>query len=194
VETVEAIADWLVAALDAAGLHRAAIVGHSLGSLAAIAAAARHPERVRAIALVGSTLPMQVSEALLEGARSDGQEAIEMLTHWGYSKSAQLGGNSIPGIWMVGSGRRLMERARPGVIHADLQACNRYTGGFEHAAAVRCPALLILGERDQLTPSRSAARLADTLPDSRTVILEGCGHALMAEQPDALLNHLIKLV
>lgn len=193
-ETVEAIADWLVAVLDAAGLRRAAIVGHSLGSLAAIAAAARHPERVRAIALVGSTLPMRVSEALLEGAQSDGQEAIDMLTVWGYSKSAQLGGNPTPGIWMAGSGRRLMERARPGVIHADLKACNEYTGGFEHAAAVRCPALLLLGERDRLTPPRSATRLAGALPHAQTVILKGCGHALMAEQPDTVLDHLIKAV
>lgn len=193
-ETVEAIADWLIAALDATGLPRAAIVGHSLGSLAAIAGAARHPERVRAIALVGSTLPMRVSEALLEAARSDGHEAIDMLTLWGHSKSAQLGGNPNPGIWMLGSAQRLMNRSAPGVIHTDLQACNNYASGFEHAAAVRCPALLILGERDQLTPSRTARGLADALPNARTVILKGCGHALMTEQPDTVLDHLIKVV
>lgn len=192
--TVEAIADWLIAVLDAAGLNRAAIVGHSLGSLAAIAGAARHPERVRAIALIGSTLPMRVSGALLEAARSNRHEAIDMLTIWGHSKAAQMGGNPIPGNWTLGSGQRLMERASPGVIHADLMACNEYTAGLEHAAAVRCPALLILGERDQLTPARSATRLAEALPNAETVILKGCGHAMLAEQPDTVLDQLIRVV
>ena len=192
--TVEAIADWLIAVLDAAGLDRAAIVGHSLGSLVAIAAAARHPDRVRAIALIGSTLPMRVSEALLEAARSDRHEAIDMLTIWGLSKAAQMGGNPVPGNWILGTGQRLMERASPGVIYSDLNACNEYSDGFEHAAAVRCPALLILGERDQLTPARTATRLAEALPNAETVILKGCGHAMLAEQPDTVLDQLMRVV
>ena len=193
-ENIEAIADWLIEVLDAVGLDRAAIVGHSLGSLAAIAAAARHPERVRAIALVGSTLPMPVSEVLLEAAKNNRHEAIDMLTIWGHSKSAQLGGSPTPGHWMLGSGLRLMERAGPGVIYADLKACNEYVDGSTQAAAVRCPALLILGERDMLTPARNAGRLAEALPDAETVILEGCGHAMLAERPEPVLDQLIRVV
>ena len=193
-ETIEAIAGWLMEVLDAASVKQAAIVGHSLGSLAAIAAAAGHPDRVRAIALVGSTLPMPVSEVLLEAAGKDRHEAIDMLTIWGYSKSAQLGGSPTPGLWMLGGGQRLMERAGPGVIYTDLKACNEYADGNDQAATVRCPALLILGERDLLTPPRSARRLAEILPDAETVILEGCGHAMLAEQPDAVLDQLIKVV
>jgi pimeloyl-ACP methyl ester carboxylesterase len=117
-----------------------------------------------------------------------------MLTLWGHSKSAQLGGNPTPGNWLLGGGQRLMERANPGVIHADLKACNEYVAGLEHAAAVRCPALLILGERDMLTPARSATRLAEALPEAETVILKGCGHAMLAEQPNAVLDQLIRVV
>jgi len=193
-ETIEAIADWLIEVLDAVGLDRAAIVGHSLGSLAAIAAAARHPDRVRAIALVGSTLPMPVSEVLLEAAKNNRHEAIDMLTIWGYSKSAQLGGSPTPGLWMLGSGLRLMERAGPDVIYTDLKACNEYVDGGAQAAAVQCPALLILGERDMLTPPRTAKHLAETLPGAETVILEGCGHAMLAERPDPVLDQLIRVV
>ena len=177
-----------------ATLKQAAIVGHSLGSLVAIAAAARHPDRVRVIALIGSTLPMRVSEALLEAARGDRHEAIDMLTIWGYGKAAQMGGNPVPGNWTLGTGRRLMERAAPGVIYRDLNACNEYTAGLEHAAAVRCPALLILGERDQLTPARSATRLAEALRNAESVILNGCGHAMLAERPDTVLDQLIRVV
>ena len=41
--SVEAMADWLLALLDEAGVARAALVGHSMGSLVALAAAARAP-------------------------------------------------------------------------------------------------------------------------------------------------------
>lgn len=193
-KTIEEMADWAIEVLDAAGLSTAAIVGHSLGSLVAIAAAARHPDRVRAIALVGTTVPMPVSAFLLENAKENRHEAIEMLTFWGFSKSAQLGGNATPGNWMLGGGLRLMEKAGPGVIHSDLNACNEYIEGMEHASNVKCPALLILGERDMLTPVRSAMKVADALPNAEKVILSGSGHALLAEQPDPVLDQLIRVV
>jgi len=191
---VEDMADWLIEVLDAAGLADAAVVGHSMGSLVAIAAAARHPHRVRAIALIGATVPMPVSDFLLERAKENRHEAIELLNFWGFSKSAQLGGNATPGNWMLGGGLRLMEKAGPGVIYADLMACNEYREGLEHAKNVACPALLILGERDMLTPVRSASRLADALPNAERVVLVGSGHALLAERPDIVLDQLIKVV
>jgi pimeloyl-ACP methyl ester carboxylesterase len=193
-ESIVDMADWIIAVLDAAGLSRAALVGHSLGSLIAIAAAARHPERVRAIALVGPTVPMPVSDFLLDKAHDNSHMAIDMLNFWGYSKSAQLGGNATPGNWMLGGGMRLMEKAGPGIIYTDLKACNEYIEGLEHAADVKCHALLILGERDMLTPTRSVRKVAEALPDAETVIFEGSGHALLAERPDPVLDQLIKIV
>lgn len=193
-ESIEEMADWTVRVLDAAGLSKAALVGHSLGALVAIATAARHPARVRAIALVGVTVPMPVSDFLLDCAHKDRHEAIEMLNYWGYSKSAQLGGNASPGNWMLGCGMRLMEKAGPGVIYTDLNACNQYIEGLEHAARVACPALLILGERDMLTPVRSAVKVAAALPHAEKVVLEGSGHALLSEKPDPVLDQLISVV
>ena len=193
-ESIEEMADWVIEILNALGVSNTAIVGHSLGSLVAIATAAGHPQRVRSIALVGTTVPMPVSGFLLDQARENRHEAIEMLNFWGFSKSAQLGGNATPGNWMLGGGLRLMEKARPGVIYTDLNACNEYIEGMEHASTIVCPALLVLGERDMLTPVRSAMRLAEVLPNAGKVILEGSGHALLAERPDDVLDQLIKVV
>jgi len=193
-ESIGEMADWAVEVLDAVGSQTAAVVGHSLGALVAIATAARYPKRIRAIALVGVTAPMPVSGFLLDSAKEDRHEAIEMLNYWGFSKSAQLGGNATPGNWMLGAGLRLMERARPGVIHTDLNACNEYLEGMTHASQIGCPALLILGERDMLTPVRSAMKVAETIPNAKKVILEGSGHALLAEKPDPVLDQLISVV
>ncbi len=56
---------------------------------------------------------------------------------------------------------------------------------------VRCPALLILGARDIMAPPRAAKELAEALPDVQTITLPGCGHSMMAEEPDAVLDALV---
>ena len=191
--SVPAMADWVLQLLDVLGLSRAAFFGHSLGSLVALDAASRYPERVRALAMVGTAVPMPVSEALLAAARANDHAAFEMLTQWGYSKRHVYGGNSNPGAWMSGATLRLFERSRPGTLYADLSACNAYTEGLERAAAVACPTLLVLGAEDRLTPAKSAMALRAALPGSETRVLPGSGHTVMVEAPNTLLDALRNL-
>jgi pimeloyl-ACP methyl ester carboxylesterase len=188
--SVEAIADWLPALLDAVGAERAALVGHSLGALAALACAARHPARVTKVALLGPSVPMPVSDLLLAAAKADDHAAFELINGWSVSPGKQLGGNSVPGMWLTGNAMRLMERTRPGVLHADVGACHAYADGLAHAAAARLPALVVTGQRDLMAPPGNATALIAALPDVRTVMLPQAGHALMAEQPDAVLDAL----
>jgi pimeloyl-ACP methyl ester carboxylesterase len=192
-QSIEDMSDWLVALLDTLGLARVAVVGHSLGSLVALDCAARHPDRVRGIALVGTTAPMPVSDAILAAAAADDQAAFAMLTEYGYSKRHLYGGNSNPGMWMVGGTLRLFQRSGPGVLHADMNACNEYRQGLERAARVTCPVLVVLGDGDRLTPVRSAQGLLAALPEPRVRILAGAGHTLMTEAPNELLDALKEL-
>jgi pimeloyl-ACP methyl ester carboxylesterase len=192
--SVEAIADWLCALLDAADVTAATVVGHSLGALAVLAAAARHAGRVERIALIGPAVPMPVSDVLLDAAKADDHVAFELINGWSYSPGKQLGGNRVPGMWLTGTTMRLMERTRPGVLYTDLAACHAYADGLEAAAAVRCPVLLVIGARDLMAPPKGAQALIGALPDRRVVTLPDCGHALMAEQPDAVLDALAAFV
>lgn len=191
---VEAMADWVVALLDALGIAQAAVCGHSLGSLIALDTAARHTDRIRALAMVGTAVPMPVSDALLASAAANEHAAFEMLTQWGYSKRHAFGGNSNPGVWMSGATLRLFERSRPGVLHADLSACNAYTEGLARAATVRCPTLLVLGAEDRLTPVRATRDLQQAMPAARVQVLPGAGHTLMVEAPNTLLDALRSLL
>ncbi len=187
---VEALAAWLIAVLDAAGVERAAVVGHSMGSLIAIEAAARHPRRIAKLAMVGTAIPMRVSDDLLDATRDDEPAAIDMINIWSHSGYAQKPSNPGPGFWVVGQNKRLMERMAPGVLHIDFAACNAYANGLAAAAMIECPVLFILGRRDAMTPPKAAAALRKAIPSAQTIEVAGSGHALMAEAPDAVLEAL----
>ncbi len=192
--SVEAIAAWLIAVLDAAGVPEVTLVGHSMGALAALDCAARHPERVRRLALVGPAVPMEVSDDLIEAAQSDVDLAHALINGWSFGPRGTRGGNALPGVWMSGNALRLLERTRAGVLATDLLACCNYAGGLAAAAAVACPTLVILAGRDLMAPARNARTLVEALRDVRVTMLQDAGHALMAEEPDAVLDALRALV
>jgi pimeloyl-ACP methyl ester carboxylesterase len=188
--SVEAAAAWLMMLIDTLHVPRVGLVGHSLGALIVLEAAARHPQRATQLALLGPAVPMPVADVLLDAARTNDHLAYELITGWSFSARDQLGGNPLPGVWMLGNAMRLMERSRPGVLYTDLLACHRYGGGLSAAGSVRCPALLLLGERDLMAPAKNAAALIAALADRRVVTVPDCGHSLMTEAPDAVVDAL----
>jgi len=145
--SVEALADWLDAVMEAANIADVRLVGHSLGALAALECAARHPQRIARLALLGPSVPMPVNDDLLAAAARDDHVAYELINGWSFSPGAQLGGNAVPGVWMAGNQMRLIERARDGVLSVDLLACHGYANGLVAAAAVHCPVLVVIAER-----------------------------------------------
>jgi len=190
--SVEALADWLVALLDAACVAEAQLVGHSMGSLVALEAAARHPARAAGLVMIGTAYPMKVSPALLSTARDEPARAIAMvnaLSHAGIASKPSYPG---PGAWLHGANSALMHRIQDGadgnLFEHDFRLCDAYAHGLEAAAAVRCPAHVIVGERDVMTPPRAAAELVAAL--RAPVLRVRAGHALMQEAPDAVLNAL----
>ena len=181
---IGALANWTARLIEAAGAERAALVGHSMGALVALETAARHRQRVVSLALIGVAAKMPVHPDLLAAAKANSHDAIDMVSLWGLGSPATLGGNAAPGLWMFGGVERLLERAAPGVLHADLSACNAYQGGAAAAAKITCPTSLILGERDQMTPLKAGRALAAQILGARTIVLPGAGHMLMIERPD----------
>ena len=188
---IEDMAEWITAVLDAAGVKAAALVGHSMGSLAALECAARHPQRVSRVALLGAAFPMRVSPDLLEATKSKESDAHAMINAWSHSGYAQYPSNPGPGFWVIGGNLRLMQRQKPGVLYADFAACDGYKTGFERAAQVKCPALFLLGARDAMTPARAGRDLARAVPNSTVVTLASAGHNLMGEKPDEVLDALV---
>ena len=192
--SIEEISAWLLALLDAAGIDRAMLIGHSMGSLAALETAGGAPDRISKLALVGTAFPMRVSDALLSAAREEEERAIDMVNIWSHSTMSPKPSSPGPGFSVMGGSRRLMQRiAQRGpelLFHTDFSVCNNYAHGEAAAANIRCPTLLLLGQRDMMTPPKATAALKQAIGHARTVIVPAAGHALMAEQPDAVLDAL----
>lgn len=191
--SIEAMADWLLALLDAAGVRRAALVGHSMGSLVALEAAARAPDRVTCLAMLGTCVPMPVPQALLDLSLTDVHAAIDRVVMFSFSTLAAKPSYPGPGVWLRGSARQLMRQVMAAghdarLFRTDFSACNDYRNGMAAAAAVTCPAHLVLAEADQMTAPRGARDVA-AAAKARVHSVPG-GHFLMQEQPDGVLKAL----
>ncbi len=192
--SIEDFAAWTLRLLDAAGLAKARLVGHSMGALIALATAAAAPARVERLALLGAAVPMAVNDDFLDAARRNDHLAIELMNDWAHGRAAHLGGAKVPGLWMVGNDIRLVERAADGVLYHCLKICNDYQDGLAAAAKVACPTVLVAGQRDLMTPPRAARPLAEALPEVEMKVIADCGHIMMVERPDELLEALKQAV
>jgi pimeloyl-ACP methyl ester carboxylesterase len=193
---IEDMADWLWALLDAAGVRRSVLVGHSMGSLVALRAAATQAERARGLVMVGTAVPMPVPQALRDLSLSDVGAAIERVVGFSFSTLAAKPSYPGPGTWLRGGARSLMHLVQrralaagePRLFHTDFSACNDYGSGLDDAAKVQCPATLVLGRADQMTLPRGAQAVASAL--RAEVHTLQAGHFPMQEAPDAMLNAL----
>lgn len=188
--SIAELADWVPALLDAAGVAKAALVGHSMGALVSLEVAARHPARVEALALLGVAERMPVHPDLLEAAAAGDPSAIELVIGWGHGPRGHSGGNPTPGLALIPGSRRLMRGVTPGALGVDLAACNAYADGAASAGAVACPTLLLLGALDRMTPAKAGRALAARIGGAQVVTLPATGHMVMSEAPDATVDAL----
>ncbi|HET7772264.1 MAG TPA: alpha/beta hydrolase [Burkholderiaceae bacterium] len=195
--SVELMADAAAAALDTAGLEHVHVVGHSMGSLIALELAGRL-KRARSLTLVGTALPMRVSDALLAATREAPLKAMDMINAWsfsgawgGFSHKPQAPG---PGFATPWGSLQLMHRIHikngAEVLPTDFAACNAYAPPPALLQDIDCPALVVAGSADQMTPPKAGRAVAAALPAARLVVLEGAGHQSMSEAPDELLKAL----
>ncbi len=190
--TVQEAATFVGQLMDAAGLQKAALIGHSWGSLIAMQAAAQLRERASHLALMGTASPMKVSPALLDLARSAPDKAIAMVNTFSRATLSPPGG---AGSWVYGAGvalgrRVLASNRQTNLLHAGFMACDGYDGGEAAMAAGTSPVLFVLGNQDQMTPPKAAQGLVNAARAAgRPVTVQTIpgGHNQMTESPEETL-------
>ncbi|MEY4584767.1 MAG: hypothetical protein RJB10_1264 [Pseudomonadota bacterium] len=197
--SVESAADFIIALLDAAELKTVALVGHSFGSLIALEAAARdaakNPNRIKHLALLGTAFPMPVSAALLETSLNQPLKAIDMVNTYSHSMLAPPPSSLGPGTWLYGSSKALMRRVQASnsafnLFHLGFTACNAYKNGLDSVLTASAAMLFIVGKSDQMTSPKAAQALINEAKSSGkqvSVVTLDAGHSLMTEAPDGVL-------
>lgn len=190
--SVELMAKWILEVIELAGVQQAFLAGHSMGSLIALEAASMAPERIQKLALLGTAFPMKVSDALLFASQNHEQSAIDMVNIFSHSSNAHKPSCPGPGFSVMNSSMRLMQRISAinpeQVFFNDFSACNDYKNGENAAQNVRCPTMFLLARQDMMTPVKASASLSNAINDKRIHIIEQCGHSMMTEQADAVLD------
>ncbi len=193
--SVEEAAAFIIALLDAAGVARAVLVGHSWGSLIALEAASQLKDRVTHLVLVGTAFPMKVSPALLETSLREPEKAMHMVNVFSRSTLAPPPSALGPGTWIFDAnlalGRRVLaSNTNVNVFHRGFVACDQYANGLQAISAITCPVLFLLGAHDQMTTPKAAQSLvtqARQAGKTVDVVYVPVGHHQMTEAPEATL-------
>lgn len=163
--------------MDALAIERAIVAGHSMGGAIAQQLALNHPARVAGLILIATGARLRVLPELLALTKSDLAGAADLISRlqWGPGAPQQL----------IRLGRQQLMTNRTEVIHGDYQVCHAFDL-LDRLGEIRAPALVLGGTADQMTPPKYASTLAERIPDARLTLIEGAGHMVVLEQPEAV--------
>ena len=176
-QRVDDYAAWVLGLLDALGLDRTVLVGHSMGGAIVQTLALGHPGRVAGLVLVGTGGRLRVLPRILELFRDGSPQGAKLVAGLAYSPKT-------PPAAVVEADRALQETAGA-VTLGDFLACDRFDV-MARLSGVAAPTLVVVGADDRLTPPKYAAYLARTIPGARLVEIEAAGHFPQLEQPAAV--------
>ena len=172
-ETIADMAQWIGRLMDAAKLEKAALVGHSMGGGIAVEAAAAMPERIYAHRAARHVAFHAGQRGAADGrarrARAGAPDDHRVVAR---AAARKIGGNPAPGLWMSGGthGAAVAATGRARCMPPSMPATSGRPGP-EAAARVRCPALVLIGANDSMTPPKIGRALADKIAGSRTVVI-----------------------
>ena len=178
-QTIDSYADQVLDWMEAVKLHRAVLIGHSMGGAVALSVGIRHPERVLGLVLISTGVHLNVPPEVLADAASPTtfHKAVDNLVSWSFSSFASER--------LVELAANRMREVRPSVLHGDLMACTGvdYT---EHLGDVQPPVLILCGSDDRLTPVRYSQFMAGVIPGAALEIIPNTGHMVLQEAPEAV--------
>lgn len=182
--SVEVWAEDLERFLDALGVARAALAGHSVGCMIAEHAALRLGERCWALALCGGAL------AWREEALPVFEQRVELAAQGRMEEIAE----AVATTAVSGRTRRehpeLYERVKRLVASADPRGYAQWAAATALASMsdptrLACPVLAFCGSEDPVTPPAAAEAIAAAAPAGRSAVVDGVAHWCMLEDPDA---------
>ncbi|MFF5209715.1 alpha/beta fold hydrolase [Streptosporangium sp. NPDC000396] len=185
--SLDVMADDVVRLLDHEGVDRAVIGGQSMGGCVTMALCRRHPDR-----LLGVILADTRAGADSEATRANRERIAAAVVEDGTSVlleemlPALIGQTTIRRRAMVfGRVRGLVQSAPPQAVAWAQRAMAGRPDSFGTLRGLKVPALVIVGEEDEISPLADAEAMAEAVPDARLAVIEKAGHLSGMEQPEA---------
>lgn len=182
--TVAGHAAAVLDAMDAAGVARATIAGHSLGGAVALWLALEHPSRVAAIALASAGGRMRVNRDVLAALPEGITGAAPLMAAANFPAGAPEA--------HIEARRIEYETVGGAAVLADLLACDAFDV-LDRLWEIRCRTQVLIGTEDVLTPPRHARALAERVSAARITEYPGAGHMLPVERPAEIAGELAVL-
>ena len=176
---------WVKKTIGALGLRGPVLVGHSLGAAISLNFAIHEGAMLSAIVPVGGGVKMPVNPAILEKIRSDLPAVIAMVVKFAVSKPNR----DLVGPWL----QEGLEKGNPDILYGDLFACDRMDITSE-VAKIAIPTLVVCGDDDKMTPPDLSRFIAVAVPGAKLALIEGAGHYVMREKPEAFNRVLAEFV
>ncbi len=175
--SIAAYRDFLLAFLDALGLEKAIVVGHSMGGAVALDFALHYMDRLAGLILVGTGARLRVLPAILTGLLTDFEATVDLIVSYAFGPSASE--------QLKRLGHQRLLRTPSQVLHGDYAACDTFDV-MERLGEIRCPTLVIGGTADMLTPPKYSVYLRDNISGAELVLVDGAGHMAMLEKPEVV--------
>ncbi len=190
---MESLAGDVASVLDAGGIDRCAIVGHSAGGYVALAFARMFTERVAALALVCSRLRSDspdiaaAREALAERLENEGtiEPALEA-----YLPKLLARNVSQQRVELLERARRIAQNNTPTGLAAMLRGMAMRSDSMDIAPELTMPVLIVAGASDQIVTEQESGEMRDAFPNADLRVISNSGHLPMLEAPQALTEAL----
>ncbi len=172
-KTIDEYAEWILGYIDNSKLSDVILIGHSMGGAITIKAA--KDKRIAAVIIVGSGLKLPVNPKIINGLKNDIQNTIETVAKWSFSKEAPKD--------MVKSAVKMMLDNKD-IILNDFEACSKYSG-YDVAQTIEKPSVVMVGDKDVMTPFELAKEASDYL-QTKVEIINNAGHMVQFENSKTL--------
>jgi pimeloyl-ACP methyl ester carboxylesterase len=182
---VPAYVAWVKKILEALGIAKPVLIGHSLGAAICLTFAILHGDQAAAAVPVGGGARMPVNPAILDGLEQDPAAIIELAAKFSVAKGNR---ERLSGLITAN-----LSRVSPEVIHGDFTACDTLDI-TEASAGIRIPVFAVCGTEDKLMPPAFSEYLGGHIPAARLALIPGAGHMVMLEDPEAFNTALTDFV
>jgi pimeloyl-ACP methyl ester carboxylesterase len=173
-DTISGYAHWVEKAFSSFPIGSFFLGGHSMGGAIALELALQSWSRIKGLIVIATGAELPVSVKILEGLARDPEPTLALINQWCFPPDTDP--------LLIQQSLELMRQTPIQVITNDFQACNRFDR-LENVSTITLPTLILVGDRDVMTPPAFSEALQREILNSKLVLVPGAGHLVMLEKP-----------